>query len=370
MNTRMSEVASARIAQTPTPERRYGLGVVLRKPYPRPSGERGTGNSEQGILLALHGADLSTISWDDLPEELLKLVRWRTEDPLVAAHILQSASIKRVHVRGEQTLRIPDLSRLLGHGTLLIEVEADARLHVVERDPIESAVSNYSTSKDTLSSAMLLLRVGSGAHVVWRSAAMDQRGGSISEYFVLLQREASLDVTATWIAPELMRSSARIFLCGEGATARVNGLIVGASDHQADVDIAIEHSAPRTTSDLRVRCVLGGKAQAVIRGLVRVQPGAVRSDGYQRFDSLLLSPTAEVDPVPNLEIQTNDVRCTHAVTTSHLNEEQLFYLRARGLSEAVAQDLLVEGFTGTMLRSYDKERRVALATAIRETLNA
>jgi Fe-S cluster assembly scaffold protein SufB len=119
--------------------------------------------------------------------------------------------------------------------------------------------------------------------------------------------------------------------------------------------------------------IVGGRAQAVYRGLVHVAATAPKSNGYQRVNTLLLSSQAEVDAVPKLEIKTDDVRCTHGATTSHVNPEQLFYLQSRGLSAERAAELVVSGFLQSVVLSYPEAMRSelahAVASSVAQTLN-
>ena len=101
-----------------------------------------------------------------------------------------------------------------------------------------------------------------------------------------------------------------------------------------DYDTTQEHAAPNTTSDLYFKGVLADRARSVWRGVIRVDKGAQSTDAYQENRNLLLSPQAHADSIPGLEIQANDVRCTHGATVGQVDKLQLFYLMSRGLSPA------------------------------------
>src|SRR5207302_8868045 len=89
-------------------------------------------------------------------------------------------------------------------------------------------------------------------------------------------------------------------------------------------------AAPNTTSDLAFRGVLNGRATAVWRGMIKVDPGAQQTDAFQESRNLLLSKRAHADAIPGLEIEANDVRCTHAAAIAQIDREQLFYLMTHG----------------------------------------
>ena len=135
---------------------------------------------------------------------------------------------------------------------------------------------------------------------------------------------------------------------GRGADARVTGAYVGHGSQRIDYDTTQEHAAPDTTSDLAFRGILRDSARAVWSGMIQVDPPAQRTDAFQENRNLLLSDRAHADAIPGLEIEANDVRCTHAATISKIDEEQVFYLRTRGLERSEAERLLVGGFLGVV----------------------
>jgi Fe-S cluster assembly protein SufD len=111
-----------------------------------------------------------------------------------------------------------------------------------------------------------------------------------------------------------------------------------------DLDTQQNHMAPNTTSDLLYKGALEGQSRAVWQGMIYVAPGAQRTDGYQANRNLVLSSRARADSIPGLEIMADDVRCTHGATVGKIDPELLFYLRSRGINEAEARRLVVEGF--------------------------
>jgi Fe-S cluster assembly protein SufD len=131
---------------------------------------------------------------------------------------------------------------------------------------------------------------------------------------------------------------------GSGASARVTGAYAGHGKQHIDYDTTQEHAAPHTTSDLAFRGVLRDRATAVWSGMIKVDPGAQRTDAFQESRNLLMNDGAHADAIPGLEIEANDVRCTHAATVARLDEDQLFYLQTRGLTRAEGERLLVGGF--------------------------
>ena len=138
-------------------------------------------------------------------------------------------------------------------------------------------------------------------------------------------------------------------LAGEGSSARVTGAYAGNGTQHLDFDTTQEHAAPQTTSDLAFRGVLEESATAVWRGMIRVDPGAQQTDAFQESRNLLLSTEAHADAIPGLEIEADDVRCTHAAAIAQIDRDQLFYLTSRGLGPAEAKSLIIEGFLESLV---------------------
>jgi Fe-S cluster assembly protein SufD len=158
-------------------------------------------------------------------------------------------------------------------------------------------------------------------------------------------------------------------LAGEGADARVTGAYASHARQHIDFDTTQEHAAPNTTSDLAFRGVLTGRSTAVWKGNIIVDPGAQKTDAFQESRNLLLSKRAHADAIPGLEIQANDVRCTHAAAVAQVDPEQLFYLRSRGLREDVAKRLVIEGFLAALVERFEEGPvRERLAGALEQRL--
>ena len=186
------------------------------------------------------------------------------------------------------------------------------------------------------------LEIGEGARVVYVT-----RSTSSVEF---VRREARLARNAKleWIdecsVPEFSRTTFVTRLEGEGAEVEATSLVRGANRQRFDIRHEIIHAAPRTISHLRVGSVLRDNAKAIVRGLVRVEKNAPGCISRQKEETLLLSDMAEIDAVPMLEIENQDVRCSHAATVGRLDAEKKFYLMSRGLDEASAEAMLIEAF--------------------------
>ncbi len=122
-----------------------------------------------------------------------------------------------------------------------------------------------------------------------------------------------------------------------------------------------DHEAPNTRSDLLYKAGLKDHSRVVWKGMIRVEPEAQKTDAYQKNDNLVLADTARADSIPGLEIEANDVRCTHGATAGRVDDDMVFYLQSRGIPREEAVRLVVEGFFANV---YD---RITLEP-VRETL--
>ena len=186
--------------------------------------------------------------------------------------------------------------------------------------------------------------------------------------------EVSRDALLDWVALGFGSFGGRVRmetrLSGPGADARVTGAYASRGRQHIDFDTTQEHAAPNTTSDLAFKGVLNGRSSAVWKGNIIVDPGAQKTDAFQEVRNLLLSKRAHADAIPGLEIQANDVRCTHAAAIAQVDAEQLFYLRSRGLREEEAKRLVIEGFLAALVERFEQGPvREVLGEALEHRLN-
>ncbi len=160
-------------------------------------------------------------------------------------------------------------------------------------------------------------------------------------------------------------------LSGPGAEARVTGAYAPHGRQHVDYDTYQEHAAENCVSNLAFRGILNDRASSVWRGMIKVDPGAQQTDGFQDCRNLLLTKRAHADAIPGLEILANDVRCTHAAAIAQIDPDQLFYLRSRGLGDAAARRLVIEGFLSELVERFgdeDSPLRDAVADALEARL--
>jgi Fe-S cluster assembly protein SufD len=198
---------------------------------------------------------------------------------------------------------------------------------------------------DAILNSVVELRVGDGARLRYVCTQdISEQSWVFATQRAEVGRDGSLDWTALGFGSARGKVRMETKLAGPGAEARVTGAYAGGGRQHLDFDTTQEHAAPNTTSDLAFRGVLADRSTAVWRGMIRVDPDAQQTDAFQESRNLLLSTKAHADAIPGLEIEANDVRCTHAAAVAQIDREQLFYLKARGLEEEGAKRLIIEGF--------------------------
>ena len=169
-------------------------------------------------------------------------------------------------------------------------------------------------------------------------------------YRSLVGRDARTDSLHVTLGASTARLDLNSELGAPGAHSHILGLYFGNEDQHFDHCTSQNHAAPHATSDLLYKGALDDASGSVFRGIIRVAPGAQRTDAYQTNRNLLLSEEASAHALPNLEIEADDVRCSHGATVGQLEEEALFYLQSRGLSRRRAERLVVRGFLQDVLR--------------------
>ena len=171
----------------------------------------------------------------------------------------------------------------------------------------------------------------------------------LATLYAEVAERGTYDSFALNLGARIARAEAHVRLGGSKAIAHLNGAqLLGGSQH-ADFTTVVRHDAPNTSSRQTVKNVLAGHSQGVFQGRIEVARIAQKTDGYQMNQALLLSPDAEIDTKPELEIFADDVKCSHGATVGELDADQLFYLRSRGIPDGEARSMLVRAFLAEAL---------------------
>jgi Fe-S cluster assembly protein SufD len=272
-------------------------------------------------------------------------------------------------VRVEAPILLTAVSAAAGtalHRRVLIVVEDDAEVEVWEQ------YLSGDEQSETLLNTVVELVVGENATLRYVCGQeLNERSWIFGAQRAEVARHGRLDWAVIGFGSANGRVRTETLLAGEGAEGKVTGAYATHARQHLDYDTTQEHGAPNTTSDLAFRGILAGRSSAVWRGMIKVDPGAQKTDAFQECRNLLLSKRAHADAIPGLEILANDVRCTHAAAIAQIDPEQVFYLRTRGVPEDVAKRLVTEGFMAQLVERFDEGPvRAAVAGALEKRLAA
>jgi Fe-S cluster assembly protein SufD len=225
-------------------------------------------------------------------------------------------------------------------------------------------VEEFRSSGDaaSFSAGVTDLHLGDGAKLLYVSVQdLSPASTSIQVQSAVVGRDASAMSLGVHLGSRFARSESLSRLLGEGGRSDMLAVTVADGEQQFDQRTLQDHRVARTASDLLYKNALDDKARAIFSGLIKVEEGAHFTDAYQKVRNLLLSDEAEANSMPGLEINADQVRCTHGATSGQIEPEELFYLRSRGLREKDAQRLIVLGF---LQEAADRIGDAALAARI------
>jgi Fe-S cluster assembly protein SufD len=315
--------------------------------YESGSAEASIGSAEGAVVLPLKEASESR---PELVEGRLGSLA-PADDPFVARNDVDWSDGVLVHVPAG--VKVADPIRIevpLGESgsalswRTLVVLEEGAEAEVWEH------WSSPSDDIDALLNSVVELHVGQAATLRYvNTQDISESAWIFATQRAQVERDGRLDWTALGFGSANGKVRMETNLAGPGSEARVTGGYAGGPGQHLDYDTTQEHAAPNTNSDLAFRGVLAAGSTAVWRGMIRVDPGAQQTDAFQESRNLLLSTEAHADAIPGLEIEADDVRCTHAAAVAQVDREQLFYLTSRGLGEAEAKSLIIEGFLESLV---------------------
>ena len=175
----------------------------------------------------------------------------------------------------------------------------------------------------------------------------------IAGFHASMGRDARVLHHSIALGGRIARNNLRAHLNGTGIEAVLNGLYIPRSGQLIDHHMVVNHAQPHCASHEYFNGILDGNGRAVFHGRIHVHKGADKTDAKQTNKNLLLSDDATLDTKPQLEIYADDVKCTHGATIGQMNAEQIFYLRARGLSEEAARRIIMHAFAGEIIERIE-----------------
>ncbi len=188
---------------------------------------------------------------------------------------------------------------------------------------------------------------------------------------IVLEAGAELHLAAFVLATDAAaKLSLTVDLAGEGAEFNLHGLYIASESWHAEIDVKVNHLVPDCISRQLIKGIATDTATGSFTGMVHVAPDAQRTDASQRNQNLQLSDTAHVFTRPRLEIYADDVKCSHGATVGRLDEEAIYYMRQRGVSEAEARRMQMQGFAGEIINHCPSDDfRESITSRVEELLD-
>ena len=321
----------------------------------------------------LSSLDAAPFTLDSLAEALPRLESWLgalarpAEQPMAALNTMLFEDGVVLEVPAGIDAGVLDLTSLAirserpaaFHPRHLIRLGEGASLTIIE-------TASGPAGMRYLHNPVFEVSVAAGARLT--HARLQQEGSKAFQLSTIYARVAAggtYDNFTLNAGGRLVRNEIHVSLDGPHAACHMNGAQLLADGQHADTTTVLDHAAPDCASRQTYKTVLMGRSRGVFQGKIHVHQIAQRTDGYQMNQALLLSPDAEIDSKPQLEIYADDVKCSHGATVGALDPEQLFYLRARGIPEREARAMLVRAFlTEAVEGVLDTTARAALEAAV------
>ena len=262
-------------------------------------------------------------------------------DPVVVVHVISGASGTAVFPRTVVRAGTGSVA-----GVIEIVVDADTGLLA---DGSADGSADWSSSASVAAERLVVpvteLQVDDGASLAYVS--IQSLGGAtwqLAHQASTIGAHASLSSYAVALGGSYARLRTDSALVGDSGASTLRAAFIGRDNQMLDFRTLQDHRAPRTTSDLLFMGAVADTSHSVYSGLIRVRRGAVKSDAMQTNHNLVLDEGAHADSVPNLDIEENDVKCSHGSTVGPVDEDQRYYLESRGIEPERAEQLIVAGF--------------------------
>jgi Fe-S cluster assembly protein SufD len=289
---------------------------------------------------------LSAAEADDQPVHLGEIAGEPDRFTLMSAAFAPDPAV--IEVPAGAPRRVVVVHRFLGEGVaafprVVLRAAAGAEVSVVEI---------LAGPARALAVPVTEIDVGPAARVEWLQVqTLGDEAWQVALQASRVSRDASFLSAAVAFGGDYARVRTDSHLTGPGASSRLVAMYFGAGTQMHDFRTVQRHAAEKTTSDLLYKGVVANQARSVYSGLIRVEKGARGTNAFQTNRNLVLHEGAHADSVPNLEIEDNDVRCSHASAVGPISEDDRFYLESRGVPPEVAARLISLGFLGEVVES-------------------
>lgn len=237
----------------------------------------------------------------------------------------------------------------MGHVLVVVEENAQATMQV------EYASADSDTHSSYIGATELI--VGDAANLRYVSLQdWNRETYEFSHQRGIVGRDAQLDWVNGVMGSRLTKAFIEVDTIGQGGNARVSGFFFADKNQFFDLDTQQNHNAPLTNTDLLFKGAAKDEARTLWQGMIKSLPKMQKIDGYQVCRNLMLSDNARMDSIPGLEIEADDVICSHAATFGTLEEEPIYYLMSRGITRSQAQLMVIDGFFDELLQRIPFER--------------
>lgn len=345
--------------------------------------------TESGWLRAINiseearsaGLNIQWVSKDDLPENLelmgrdeleenpdrINVWHWKDLSGALIIRVPDNVSIDLPVIVEERLINRDGTNPRLNAAHLHLMAGKNSELSVIwsfEGSPAISASAAAPVMNPALSADVL-----DNAHL---DIALRQRIGKNLPFFMNSRirgsRDSRCSFTETHFGASLIKTRVRAVLDGEGSDARLNGLYVVNEGQHIDLGTLQEHRSAHATSNALYKGAVRPGGHGIFQGLIEVYPKAVKTDAYLTNNNLILGNGARTDSIPQLNILTDDVRCSHGSTTGKLDDAQLFYLQSRLFSPQEAERELTRAFLSVVIDSAPEALRFILSEDLEQVL--
>ena len=282
--------------------------------------------------------------------------------PEVFLHLTESLATTVTHIRVRRNQR-PDKPLLIMHLTCGLASDEMNTAHYRHHLALESGaqatiIEHYLSLNDErhFTGARLTMTVADNAHLQHIKLAFENaQSYHFAHNDLALGRDASAFSSSFLLGSSVLRHHTSTQLKGENSTLRINSLAMPVNGEVCDSRTWLDHQVGYCNSRQLHKTIVNDKGRAVFNGLINVAQHAIKTDGQMTNNNLLLGRLSEVDTKPQLEIYADDVKCSHGATIGRIDDEQLFYLRSRGITQQAAQQMILYAFAAELTEAIDDE---------------
>ena len=282
--------------------------------------------------------------------------------PEVFLHLTESLATTVTHIRVRRNQR-PQKPLLIMHLTRGLAGDEMNTAHYRHHLELESGaqatiIEHYLSLNDQrhFTGARLTMTVADNAHLQHIKLAFENaQSYHFAHNDLALGRDASAFSSSFLLGSSVLRHHTSTQLKGENSTLRINSLAMPVNGEVCDSRTWLDHKVGHCNSRQLHKTIVNDKGRAVFNGLINVAPHAIKTDGQMTNNNLLLGRLSEVDTKPQLEIYADVVKCSHGATIGRIDDEQLFYLRSRGITQQAAQQMILYAFAAELTEAIDDE---------------